>query len=113
MNEWRFLYPATTNHLDYIFHLLQQIKKSDDSNSIILYFQAPRGSLEDFASFDNTKEKHQIHKYNEYRLYHHLFFSEPTMWYIFSAEEDIESNSRLIFLNSNLILNYKKDGPCC
>ena len=102
----------TTRVLDEIFDYLKDNIKYDEKDGeedyyFEFYYQARRGEIEDFESFEDCVECYEISTFEEYQNLWNREYPKEDYWYHFELRKVIYENKKyyLIAINNNLILN--------
>lgn len=102
----------TTRVLDEIFDYLKDNIKYDEKDGeedyyFEFYYQARRGEIEDFESFEDCVECYEISTFEEYQNIWKREYPKENYWYHFELRKVIYENKKyyLIAINNNLILN--------
>jgi hypothetical protein len=111
----RFLNPAQpsdalVNAMDPLFRLLAPLKpclKNDEAK--VLWITVPRGSIEDWESFDDAKEYDEVKTYAEYEDLWKEYYPDEVKWYrlvLCENKEDRPSNRyRAVAIDNTAIVN--------
>jgi len=107
--------PESYRLLDNIFALLRRLEPANQNGTHILWFNAPRGSIEDFGDFDEMLAAGEVQNRGEFENLWKLNHPDETEWYGFSAKDDDEG-FRIITLAQRTIIMHspyrsKSDSP--
>ena len=98
-----------------IFDLLTLLEPKQGNNETkTLWLRIPRGTIEDYESFENMKEYGEVTTYEEYLDRWHEDYPEEYVWYqlvvVESFNRDDTLRFRAIALNNKTIINVFMDG---
>ena len=79
---------------------LAPLKKNNEAKAI--WIRVPRGSIEDYASFEEMKEWEDIETYEEYENRWHEDYPEEYSWYELVAVKSFDRNNNLRYYGINL-----------
>ena len=96
--------------LDQIFVLIKQIKPVSKNGVRELWFRAARGTISDFASFEEYQDMGEVATYEEFENLWKAFYPDEVTWYRFQAVEDDYNGYRCITLKNKMVIEVDPDG---
>ena len=96
--------------LDQIFVLIKQIKPVSKNGVRELWFRAERGTISDFASFEEYQDMGEVDTYEEFENLWKAFYPDEVTWYRFQAVEDDYNGYRCITLKNKMVIEVDPDG---
>ncbi len=111
LNGQKFQFPDQEKvipAIDELFSLMKRIKPDANDRGKKLWLRVPRGTIDDYGSFEEANEYNDYSSFDEFVDEWKSFFPDEMMWFSLSCIEDETVRFRAIFLNHNLI--YEDNG---
>lgn len=98
--------------VDELFSLLKRIKPTMGGRNYRLWLRVPRGTIEDYGSFEEAQEYNDYESYEAFEREWLDFFPEETMWVSLGCIDDKPIHFRAILLNYHLVYEDNERTQC-
>ncbi len=94
--------------LDKLYNLLNKIKPLSDDEYKVIYFSAPKGSIEEYGNYEELKEYGEVENYEEFTNRFNEDYPDETYWYKMISTR--YKNYRMISINSKNVIYADMDS---